>query len=42
MELFHGDEAKIDNLNTLLCEKAGFKDCYSSIEHPISTSSILM
>ncbi|KAI4868031.1 adenylosuccinate lyase [Hypoxylon rubiginosum] len=29
MELFHGDEAKIDNLNTLLCEKAGFKDCYS-------------
>ncbi|KAI1775786.1 adenylosuccinate lyase [Hypoxylon cercidicola] len=29
MELFKGDEAKIDKLNTLLCEKAGFKECYS-------------
>lgn len=35
MELFNGDEAKIDKLNVLLCEKAGFKDCYSGIDYPI-------
>ncbi|KAI1765426.1 adenylosuccinate lyase [Hypoxylon sp. FL1150] len=29
MELFNGDEAKIDKLNVLLCEKSGFKECYS-------------
>ncbi|KAI1387392.1 adenylosuccinate lyase [Hypoxylon trugodes] len=34
LELFHGDEAKIDQLNVLLCEKAGFPGCY-----PISTQT---
>ncbi|RDW61378.1 adenylosuccinate lyase [Coleophoma crateriformis] len=29
MEIFHGDGAKIDKLNELLCEKAGFPSCYS-------------
>ncbi|KAI0113287.1 adenylosuccinate lyase [Daldinia grandis] len=29
LELFNGDEAKVDRLNILLCEKAGFPNCYS-------------
>lgn len=29
MEIFHGDGAKIDKLNEILCEKAGFPSCYS-------------
>ncbi|KAI1649383.1 adenylosuccinate lyase [Daldinia loculata] len=29
LELFNGDEAKVDRLNALLCEKAGFPSCYS-------------
>lgn len=29
MELFQGDGAKIDKLNELICEKAGFPTCYS-------------
>ncbi|KAI8965077.1 adenylosuccinate lyase [Daldinia sp. FL1419] len=29
LELFKGDEAKVDRLNALLCEKAGFPSCYS-------------
>lgn len=28
MEIFHGDESKIDRLNEILCEKAGFRACY--------------
>lgn len=28
MEIFHGDTAKIDRLNEILCEKAGFEACY--------------
>lgn len=28
MEIFHGDTSKIDRLNDILCEKAGFKACY--------------
>ena len=28
MEIFHGDGAKIDRLNEILCQKAGFPDCY--------------
>jgi adenylosuccinate lyase len=28
MEIFHGDTSKIDKLNELLCEKAGFPSCY--------------
>ncbi|ORY61284.1 adenylosuccinate lyase [Pseudomassariella vexata] len=28
MEIFHDDTAKIDRLNELLCEKAGFPACY--------------
>lgn len=28
MEIFHGDGAKIDKLNELLCKKAGFPKCY--------------
>ena len=28
MEIFHGDTAKIDELNKILCEKAGFEACY--------------
>ena len=28
MEIFHGDTSKIDKLNEILCEKAGFKACY--------------
>lgn len=27
---FGGDHAKCDELNVLLCQKAGFKDCYVS------------
>ncbi|KAI9730649.1 MAG: adenylosuccinase ade13 [Claussenomyces sp. TS43310] len=34
MEIFHGDGAKIDKLNEILCEKAGFPSCY-----PISTQT---
>ncbi|KAI0849835.1 adenylosuccinate lyase [Daldinia vernicosa] len=34
LELFNGDEAKVDRLNDLLCEKAGFPGCY-----PISTQT---
>ncbi|KAI1473250.1 adenylosuccinate lyase [Daldinia caldariorum] len=34
LELFQGDEAKVDQLNVLLCEKAGFPGCY-----PISTQT---
>ncbi|KAH6679039.1 putative Adenylosuccinate lyase [Halenospora varia] len=29
MEIFHGDGAKIDKLNELLCQKAGFGSCYA-------------
>lgn len=29
MEIFHGDGAKIDRLNEILCEKAGFPSCYA-------------
>ncbi|KAI2472813.1 adenylosuccinate lyase [Annulohypoxylon bovei var. microspora] len=29
LELFGGDEAKVDQLNVLLCKKAGFPGCYS-------------
>jgi adenylosuccinate lyase len=29
MEIFHGDGAKCDALNKILCEKAGFPACYS-------------
>ncbi|KAI1416624.1 adenylosuccinate lyase [Hypoxylon sp. FL1857] len=29
LELFKGDEAKVDELNVLLCKKAGFPGCYS-------------
>jgi adenylosuccinate lyase len=28
MEIFHGDTAKIDRLNEILCAKAGFPACY--------------
>ncbi|MCJ1458742.1 adenylosuccinase ade13 [Mycoblastus sanguinarius] len=28
MEIFHGDTSKIDRLNEILCEKAGFEACY--------------
>lgn len=28
VEIFHGDTAKIDKLNEILCQKAGFKSCY--------------
>lgn len=28
MEVFNGDTAKIDKLNEILCEKAGFPRCY--------------
>lgn len=28
LEIFHGDGAKIDKLNELLCQKAGFPKCY--------------
>jgi adenylosuccinate lyase len=28
LEIFHGDTAKIDKMNELLCEKAGFPKCY--------------
>ncbi|KAL6904773.1 adenylosuccinate lyase [Trichoderma evansii] len=28
LEIFGGDHAKCDELNVLLCQKAGFKDCY--------------
>ncbi|OTB09613.1 hypothetical protein M426DRAFT_316161 [Hypoxylon sp. CI-4A] len=34
LELFKGDEAKVDQLNVKLCEKAGFPGCY-----PISTQT---
>lgn len=30
---FGGDSAKCDELNKLLCQKAGFKDCYVSAKH---------
>lgn len=29
MEIFHGDGAKIDRLNEMLCEKAGFPSTYA-------------
>ncbi|KAI1442218.1 adenylosuccinate lyase [Annulohypoxylon stygium] len=29
LELFGGDESKVDQLNVLLCKKAGFPGCYS-------------
>ncbi|KAG0647386.1 Adenylosuccinate lyase [Hyphodiscus hymeniophilus] len=29
MEIFHGDTAKIDKLNKILCDKAGFPSCYT-------------
>ena len=28
MEIFHGDGSKIDELNEILCQKAGFPACY--------------
>jgi adenylosuccinate lyase len=28
MEIFHNDIAKIDKLNEILCDKAGFPSCY--------------
>ena len=28
LEIFHGNTAKIDRLNEMLCEKAGFPACY--------------
>ena len=28
LEIFHGDATKIDRLNEMLCEKAGFPACY--------------
>ena len=28
MEIFHGDGSKIDKLNEILCQKAGFPTCY--------------
>jgi adenylosuccinate lyase len=28
MEIFHNDTTKIDKLNQILCEKAGFPSCY--------------
>lgn len=28
LEIFHGDTTKIDRLNEMLCEKAGFPACY--------------
>ncbi|KAL8715107.1 MAG: hypothetical protein Q9220_001064 [cf. Caloplaca sp. 1 TL-2023] len=28
MEIFNGDTSKIDRLNDILCEKAGFRGCY--------------
>ncbi|KAM3079609.1 adenylosuccinase ade13 [Clarireedia jacksonii] len=34
MEIFKGDDGKIDKLNELLCKKAGFPSCY-----PISTQT---
>ena len=34
MEIFQGDGAKIDKLNEIICEKAGFPSCY-----PISTQT---
>ncbi|KAK5992862.1 Adenylosuccinate lyase [Cladobotryum mycophilum] len=33
LEIFGGDSAKCDELNKLLCQKAGFKDCYVSSKH---------
>lgn len=29
MEIFNGDVAKVDKLNEILCQKAGFPKCYS-------------
>lgn len=29
VEMFNGDGAKVDKLNEILCEKAGFAKCYS-------------
>jgi adenylosuccinate lyase len=29
MEIFHGDGSKIDQLNEILCKKAGFPNCYA-------------
>jgi adenylosuccinate lyase len=29
MEIFKGDGAKVDELNKILCKKAGFSKCYS-------------
>ncbi len=37
MEIFHNDGAKIEELNKILCKKAGFERCYS-----ISTQSTLI
>jgi adenylosuccinate lyase len=34
IEIFHNDGAKVDTLNEILCNKAGFDKCYS-----ISTQS---
>jgi adenylosuccinate lyase len=28
MEIFHGDSTKVDELNQILCKKAGFPSCY--------------
>lgn len=28
MEIFHGDSTKVDQLNEILCKKAGFPSCY--------------
>ena len=28
MEIFHGDSTKVDKLNQILCERAGFPSCY--------------
>ena len=28
VEIFHGDTSKIDRLNEILCQKAGFSACY--------------
>jgi hypothetical protein len=28
LEIFHGDGSKIDALNEILCQKAGFPECF--------------
>lgn len=40
MEIFNGDGAKIDKLNEILCDKAGFPKCYSISTQVLRVSSL--